>query len=109
MMRRLVKSMFHCKVLCSDPKGVDLMHSYPNILDDPGFEDLIDNEMWKREDVMKGVKGWHFAYDNEASKSSWEEVEQWHISHPTADSHVIGEMFLEEEINTTPNLSWSQM
>ena len=38
-------------VLRSTADGVDLMASYPNIADDPGFEDWIDDDKWQLDKV----------------------------------------------------------
>eukprot|EP00965_Chrysotila_dentata_P013239 437183-Pleurochrysis_carterae.AAC.1 len=46
------------QVLRSDPQGVQLMHHYPNIEDDPGEEAWLPKEKWSFDRVFHDVTRW---------------------------------------------------
>jgi hypothetical protein len=101
-------------VLRSDPKGVSLMRSYPNILDDPGVESWIEDEEWKCEKVFEHMKRVDFngCEGGDAAPQAWEALKQWHSSHPSSDYFSVGEpikLTPNIELPTNPSMTWREV
>lgn len=99
------------KVLRSDPMGVALIRSYPDVKDFPGLEDWIDMDMWKGERVFEHLQKWKFHRDAAAAKASWDSLHGWHMCHQDPNVDVdLGEpmRFGTATLSTTP-MPWSKM
>ena len=100
-------------VLRSDPAGVQLMASYPEIGDFPGVEEWMDEDKWHFYKVFDGMSKWSFkGGDGTSAKTFWDGMKCWHTSHKDAKSWTIGEPLQLGEgvsLSTTPTLSWSEM
>ena len=103
------------KVLRSDPAGVRLMKSYPNIGVDPGVTPWIEESVWKREKVFADLARWEYSRldrsATHAASSRWAALSLWLQSHPTSDTLVVGEpaKIADGLELRTPLLSWSEM
>lgn len=102
-----------CKkeVLRSDPKGVELVQSYPDIKDFPGMEEWLDMETWKANQVFSHLQKWKFHRDSCAALASWDELNTWHKAHQNSNEDIdLGEPINlpSASFSTTP-LSWTQM
>ena len=82
------------RVLRSDPKGVNLMHSYPDIYENPGVEPWYELEKWSHKEVFEKLKRWQYcgcdAETRARCAADWASVGRWHLSHPTSDSVLAG-------------------
>ena len=102
------------KVLRSDPAGVRLMKSYPDIGIDPGITPWADDTSWKREKVFADLARWEYTNlsnaEVQASRSKWASFAQWHTSHQSADTLVVGQPVIigGRELHS-PLLPWHQM
>eukprot|EP00965_Chrysotila_dentata_P179341 5922055-Pleurochrysis_carterae.AAC.3 len=102
------------KVLRSDPQGVQLMHHYPNVEDDPGPEAWLPKEKWSFDRVFHDVMRW--VYDDPEKghecRKEWEALRRWHHAYSEASSvehgvvHRIGEKLL---YGGAPVMSWHDM
>ena len=102
------------KVLRSDPAGVRLMKSYPDIGVDPGITPWADDASWKREKVFADLARWEYTNlsdaEAQASRSKWASFAQWHTSHQSADTLVVGQpVVIGGRELRSPLLSWHQM
>ena len=103
------------KVLRSDPAGVRLMKSYPNISVDPGVTPWKDDSAWKREKVFADLARWEYSQlQSDAAQvaaSKWGALSRWHQSHPTSDTIVVGApIAISNDLELrTPLLSWPEM
>lgn len=101
-------------VLRTDPKGIDIVRSFPSIDDDPGLEDWLDTSSWKFKKVFADLRKWRFYNDEKEAlhiRDEWDMLKDWHISHPLAEDVIIGgPLSLREdtEVSTSP-MSWKQM
>ena len=101
-------------VLRSDPEGVQLIASWPEIGDFPGVEEWKPEEEWKCWKVFDGLSKWKFANPNEARTAHqfWDGMKQWHAGHPDAASFSIGtplRVTPDILLPATPTLSWREM
>ena len=101
-------------VLRSDPRGVDLMQSYPNILDDPGVESWIESEEWECKKVFDHMKRVDFSgcEGGEAAPQAWESLQQWHRSHPSSHYFTVGEpikLTPKIVLPTNPSMPWRDL
>lgn len=95
----------------SDPLGVDLISSYPNIEEFPGLEEWLDLESWKAEQVFHHLKRWEFFSNGETAKASWAELHTWHTAHQSSNDIALGEPLSlpsGASFSTTP-MPWSDM
>lgn len=103
------------KVLRTDPKGVDLVKSFPSIHDDPGVEDWNDPSVWSSHRVFSDMHKWKFYGTNGEDtryREEWDCLRDWHCSHPCATDIKIGDALpLTDDciIQTSPPMSWSEM
>lgn len=79
-------------VLRTDPMGVDLVKSYPDIKDDPGVEDWLEPSEWKMERVFNDIRRWNFYTDEEDDRhhKAWDVLRDWHHAHPLANDVLLG-------------------
>ena len=101
-------------VLRSDPDGIDLMHSYPDIADDPGLEKWHTPDTWSADRVFADMQKWSFPEASAASSPqvAWDGLKQWHNIHPLSSTVTLGQPLKpssEVAIPTCPTLSWSDM
>lgn len=99
------------KVLRSDPKGVALVKSYPQITDFPGMEEWIDLDTWKAEQVFDHLKKWKFHSNQATAQASWDSLRLWHMSHQNPNTDIdVGEPITisSTSLSTTP-MPWSKM
>ena len=104
-------------VLRSDPKGVDLMRSYPDFNDDPGLEEYrVPAEKWKADKVFTDLQKWVHpaaaASDGADPKAVWDGMKQWHHSHPLPSTVALGEPITPSpgvSLPTLPALTWRAM
>ena len=98
-------------VLRSDPAGVDLMASWPEIGDFPGVEEWKDEKAWKFWKVFDGLSKWHFAPGDKTSHTFWDGMRRWHCGLPKASDWTIGEPIniSDAPLPTSPTLSWKDM
>ena len=104
-----------CKVLRTEPAGIDLMKKYPDISLDPGVTPWAENEAWKCDKVFSDIARWSYSQlsssQASAAKQTWADLHAWHNSHPSSDTVIVGQ---PEQVNSslhlsTPLLSWGAM
>lgn len=98
-------------VFRSDPDGVELVSSYPDINDDPGMEAWLDLESWKANKVFYHLDRWKFHQNGDASRSSWRALNAWHESHQDSNLDIeLGEpISLPSASLATSPMSWVKM
>eukprot|EP00965_Chrysotila_dentata_P041352 1371765-Pleurochrysis_carterae.AAC.1 len=72
------------QVLRSEPKGIDLMHHYPNVANDPGMEEWLPKDKWVFERVFDDViRRWTYDDANKADgfREEWKELRKWHVAY----------------------------
>ncbi len=72
-------------VLRSDPAGIDLLRSFPDIHDDPGVEDWMDFSEWKGKRIFDDVGKWTFNWNGDQHRPEWQPLIACHSADPTAD------------------------
>ena len=102
------------KVLRSDPRGVPLMHKYPNINVDPGVTEWLEDEKWKRGKVFADLARWEYSSlssaDADVARNKWAALGSWHDSHQTSDTIVVGQpTLIDGDQLPTPLLTWTEM
>jgi hypothetical protein len=98
-------------VLRSDPRGIDLMHSWPEIGEFPGVEDWKPEDEWQFWKVFQHLSKWNFGSDKAATEN-WSDMKAWHLQHNEAAAWTIGEPIPlkgGKAIKTTPTLDWKSM
>ena len=91
------------------------MKKYPDIGIDPGVTPWKDDSVWKRDKVFSDLARWQHTQlasaESEKAKASWQALAQWHRSHPTSDTLVVGQHArINDELELrTPLLSWDEM
>eukprot|EP00965_Chrysotila_dentata_P179876 5939142-Pleurochrysis_carterae.AAC.1 len=82
------------RVLRSDPKGIDLMHHFPRVEDDPGKEEWLKPEKWSTDRVFHDVSRWE--YDDPSKqvdrRNELEALKKWHTAHAESEQVRIGEV-----------------
>ena len=101
-------------VLRSDPRGVPLMHKYPDISVDPGVTPWQEDESWKRGKVFEDLARWQYtslsSADADVARAKWVALGSWHDSHQTSDTVVVGQpVSIDGDQLPTPLLSWAEM
>ena len=100
-------------VLRSDPAGIDLLRSLPDIHDDPGVEDWMDFAEWKGKRIFDDIGKWTFNRNGEQHRSEWQQLRAWHAAYPTADSVSVGDHDLMGDLasgaSMRPELTWQKM
>eukprot|EP00965_Chrysotila_dentata_P080246 2647510-Pleurochrysis_carterae.AAC.1 len=98
----------------SDPKGVDLMHHYPDVKDDPGLEEWLPADKWSMDKVFSDINRW--VYDDGSKvtqrKAEWNALRAWHRAYATSNSVQAGQRYTVGQdfvIGSSPILSWSEM
>lgn len=97
-------------VFRSDPLGVDLIRSYPNIADYPGMEDWLSLEDWKADQVFYQLSKWKFQNKHSQSIAAWKETQEWHLAHQLVEDFNVGEPLClgDRQLLTTP-MTWEEM
>jgi hypothetical protein len=82
------------RVLRTDPEGHPFMLSYPNITDDPGYEDWHSDEDWSRAAVFDSLlRTYNYskqkldtATSPHGPKDSWQALASFYAAHQTSDT-----------------------
>ena len=83
------------KVLRTDPEGIELMKSYPDVAVNPGLTPWKEDAEWKRDQVFRDLANWQYSElndsDSASAKAKWGELSSWHRSHQRSDTVMVGE------------------